>query len=205
LDAFPVHRVTMSAGQLREFYVNLGVNEKFEWTLGSPSTPGLAEYFDACEIDLMDGQVAEVNLEIDEWLNNVGRSLRSGYVVTVDYGADAQELYDPAIRPAGTLRGFKHHHFVEELLANPGDHDLTSTVNWTHVKCVGEKLGLEVVEFEQQARFLLEAGLLTQLENEMQASESEVAKLLLSTAARDMIMPDGMATHFQVLVQRKTF
>lgn len=204
LDAFPVHRVTMVASELQEFYVNLAADGKFEWTTGSLSTPRLFEYFEANEIKLLDGQIAEVNLEIDKWLNKVSRALRNGYVVTVDYGAGAQELYDPATRLGGTLRGFKGHRFVEDLLADPGSHDLTSTVNWTHVKQVGERLGLKVVEFEQQEKFLLSADLLMQLEFELQARENEVEKLLLSTAARDMILPGSMATHFQVLVQRKT-
>jgi SAM-dependent MidA family methyltransferase len=204
LDAFPVHRVTMVAGKLREFYVNVPEDGKFEWTLGSPSTPRLVDYFDENEINFQDGQIAEVNLEIEEWLKKVSRTLRNGYVVTVDYGADVRELYDSATRFGGTLRGFKDHRFVEELLADPGDHDLTSTVNWSYVKQVGERLGLKVVEFEQQEKFLLSADLLTQLEVELQATENEVEKLLLSTAARDMILPNSMATHFQVLVQQKS-
>ncbi|MDQ5846014.1 MAG: SAM-dependent methyltransferase [Acidobacteriota bacterium] len=204
LDAFPVHRVTMAEGELAEFYVNVAGDGKFEWTLGSTSTPRLADHFEASEINLLNGQIAEVNLEIGEWLSKVSQALRSGYVVTVDYGAGAQELYDPATRLGGTLRGFKNHRFVEDLLADPGDHDLTTTVNWTYVKQVGEKLGLKVIEFEQLEKFLLGANLLTQLEVELQVRENEVEKLLLSTAARDMILPNSMATHFQVLVQKKS-
>jgi SAM-dependent MidA family methyltransferase len=204
LDAFPVHRVTMVGSELREFYVNVTTDGRFEWTLGSPSTPRLAEYFESIEIKLQGGQIAEVNLELDEWLRKVSQALRTGYLVTVDYGGGAQELYDPATRFGGTLRGFKNHRFIEDLLADPGDHDLTSTVNWSYVIQVGERLGLKVIEFEPQEKFLLSADLLTQLEVELQASESEVEKLLLSTAARDMILPNSMATHFQVLVQKKS-
>jgi SAM-dependent MidA family methyltransferase len=75
-------------------------------------------------------------------------------------------------------------------------------VNWSFVRSVGARLGLEVVEFERQDRFLLAAGLLEQLEVESQ-SESEAERLRISAAAREMILPNGMASHFQVLVQKK--
>ena len=40
------------------------------------------------------------------------------------------ELEDSSVTPGGTLRGFQRHQFVEDLLANPGTHDLTTSVNW---------------------------------------------------------------------------
>jgi SAM-dependent MidA family methyltransferase len=72
------------------------------------------------------------------------------------------------------------------------------------VKRVGDQLGFEVKEFARQDRFLLAAGLLEQLALESQQAKSEAEKLGLSTAAREMILPDGMAASFQVLVQKKT-
>jgi SAM-dependent MidA family methyltransferase len=104
----------------------------------------------------------------------------------------------------GTLRGFHRHRFVDDLLARPGEQDLTTTVNWSFVRDVGARLGLEVVEFERQDKFLLAAGLLEQLAVEARQCEGEAERLRLSTAAREMILPDGMASHFQVLVQKKT-
>ena len=72
------------------------------------------------------------------------------------------------------------------------------------MKSVGVRLGFEVLEFERQDRFLLAAGLLEQLEVESSQAENEGERLRLSTAAREMILPDGMAASFQVLVQKKT-
>jgi SAM-dependent MidA family methyltransferase len=203
LDAFPIHRVAMHDGKTQEFYVTLGSSGEFQWKLDDPSTPRLDEYLAAGGIALAEGQVAEINLQIEDWLRKVSRVLKSGYLVTVDYGANAEELYSRARRNRGTLRGFYQHQIIEEVLAHPGEQDLTTTIDWTFVKRTGEKLGLEITEFEQQDKFLLKAGLLNQLEIETQVTESEADRLRLSTAARDMILPDGMAAHFQVLVQRK--
>jgi SAM-dependent MidA family methyltransferase len=204
LDAFPVHRVTMQDGQLREFYVNVGQNRNFEWLLDAPSKPRLDEYFEELGIQLGEGQVAEVSLEVEEWLRTVAAQMGEGYLVTVDYGATAEQLYSAKAGKQGTLRGFQRHHFVDDLLARPGAQDLTTTVNWSLVKSVGALLGFAVVEFERQDRFLLAAGLLEHLESEARQCEDDSERLLLSTAAREMILPDGMASHFQVLVQKKT-
>jgi SAM-dependent MidA family methyltransferase len=203
LDAFPVHRVTMRDDQLREFYVTGGGNGDFQWTLDAPSTPRLAAYLEESGAHLAEGQVTEINLEIEDWLRTVGGAVKAGYLITVDYGADADELYCQAARYEGTLRSFYKHQMVENVLARPGEQDITTTIDWSFVKRTGEALGFEVAEFDRQDRFLIGAGLLKQLEIEKQRTKSEAGKLRLSTAAREMILPNGMAAHFQVLVQKK--
>jgi SAM-dependent MidA family methyltransferase len=209
LDAFPVHRVKMDDGRLQEFYVNVGPNGKFDWTLGPLSTSRLSRYFAEAAIQLAEGQVAEVNLELEEWFKKIAERLRAGFVVTVDYGANAEELYSSndrytgSSRYLGTLRSFRRHQIIEDILARPGEQDITTTVDWSSVKRVGGKLGLEVLEFHQLDKFLIGRGLLEQLESESQSCKSEAEKLRLSTAAREMILPGGMAASFQVLVQQK--
>jgi SAM-dependent MidA family methyltransferase len=202
LDSFPVHRITMSDNQLREFYVTTLTNDEFQWTLGAPSTPRLAQFLEQSRIELAEGQITEVNLETEDWLSTAARSIKAGFLITVDYGANAEELYSSA-RFEGTLRSFYKHQLMENILAHPGERDLTTTVDWSFVKRTGERLGLEVTQFDRQDKFLIAAGLLEQLATEALRTESEVERLRLSTAVREMILPDGMAAHFQVLVQRK--
>jgi SAM-dependent MidA family methyltransferase len=154
-------------------------------------------------VKLTEGHEAEVNLDAEEWIERAARVVGRGFVVTVDYGAEADELYNAPHRARGTLRGFRAHSFVEDILSEPGAHDLTTTVNWTHVRTAGERAGLRAVSLERLDTFLLRAGLLEQLEREtaLAADEAEVARLRLD--AREMVLPGGMASHFQVLVQRK--
>jgi SAM-dependent MidA family methyltransferase len=201
LDAFPVHRVVMDAGGLSELYVTVDTSGDFTSSTGPLSTPRLAEFVSANSIELKPGQVIEINLGIDDWFSAVAAKLDRGFVITVDYGAEADDLYDVALRPDGTLRGFSRHGFVDDLLAEPGEYDLTTSVNWTHVKAVGEKLGLRVIDFASQDKFLLNAGLLDELQYRLEHAESEAEKVSLTTGAREMILPGGMASSFQVLVQ----
>ena len=203
LDAFPVHRVLRDEARLVELYVNVDSTGAFVWTTGPLSSPRLAEFCDTYSVELAQGQVIEINLGIDDWLTQIASKLADGFVITVDYGAESAELYDSARRPKGTLRAFSRHSFVDDVLAQPGEYDITSSVNWTQVKAVGEKLGLKVIDFASQDKFLLQAGLLEQLEQQLSSAETEGQKASLTTGAREMILPGGMASSFQVLVQRR--
>lgn len=202
LDAFPVHRVVMSDGGLSELYVSLDATGEFVWSTGPLSTPRLAEFINAYSIELAPRQEIEINLAIDDWLNAV--SEKFDFLITVDYGAEAAELYDASLRPEGSLRGFAGHGFVDNLLADPGEYDMTTTVNWTQVKSVGEKLGWRVIEFAPQDKFLLNAGLVEELQYRLKRVENEAERLSLTTGAREMILPGGMASSFQVLVQKRS-
>ncbi|HEX8290720.1 MAG TPA: SAM-dependent methyltransferase [Pyrinomonadaceae bacterium] len=204
LDAFPVHRVTVRGGRLLESYVGLDGEGGFVFAEGEPSTPRLAEHFERLKANLEEGRVAEVNLDLAEWLTRVSEIIGSGFAITVDYGDEAAALYGAPHRRGGTLRAFRRHGLVEDVLRDPGGQDLTTTVNWTQAVADGERAGLRTLSLERLDGFLLRAGLVEQLELESAhaPSEAEVASLRLD--AREMILPGGMASHFQVLVQRKS-
>ena len=199
LDAFPVHVVTKD----QELYVTVDSDDTFVWTEGPFSTPRIAEYLEEYSIKPAPAQVVEVNLAIDNWFEGIARKLKPRYVITVDYGAEATELYDAALRPRGTLRAFSRHQFVDNVLSAPGEYDITSSVNWSQVKRAGERLGFAVVKFASQDKFLLEAGLLDELSHRLTRIDDEAGKLALTTDAREMILPGGMASSFQVLVQKR--
>jgi SAM-dependent MidA family methyltransferase len=203
LDAFPVHRVIMQEGVLRELHVGATESGTFEWTVGQLSTHRLHEYFELLGIQLTEGQIADVNLEIESWLELVSRKLRSGYLITVDYGAEAAILYNEEARPQGTLRAFHRHQISDDVLVEPGQRDITSSVDWTLVRMVGAKNGLRVVVFERQDRFLVGAGLLSEMELRINETSRESDRLRLTTSAREMILPGSLAERFHVLVQKK--
>lgn len=203
LDALPVHRVLMRAGRLRELFVGVGAKDEFVWIEREPSLPRLVEHFERAGLKLDEGQVAEVNLDAEEWIARVARLVGRGFVVTVDYGDEAANLLSAPHRREGTLRAFRGHEFADDVLRSPGEQDLTTTVNWTQIISAGEDAGLQTGALERLDTFLLRAGLLEQLEREcaLAGDEAEVARLRLD--AREMILPGAMASHFQVLVQKK--
>src|SRR5208337_134641 len=121
VDSLPVHRVVMEAGVLREVYVDLD-KRGFKEVLGDPSTPELVGYFQRLGIQLAEGQQAEVNLEAARWVQRVAQGLKQGFVITIDYGYPAEELYSP-LRPAGTLLCYQGHRVVTDPYRNLGLQD----------------------------------------------------------------------------------
>lgn len=202
-DALPVHRVVKEDDGLSELHVTVGSSGSFEWTTAPLSTRRLSEFVRRHSLQLAPGQIIEINLALDDWLVQIAARLENGYLITVDYGGEAVELYDPVRRPQGTLRAFSRHSFVDDLLAEPGEYDITASINWTQVKAVGEGLGFRVVDFASQDKFLLNAGLLEEMGLMLDELDSVAGKLSLSTGAREMILPGGMASSFQVLVQQR--
>lgn len=199
-DAFPVHLLTLINGRVQEIYVAATDSGGFMFTPGEPSTPKLTEFCIKHEIEPTEGQMIEINLGIEEWLTTISEKLKKGYLITVDYGAEAAELFT---RTHGTLRAYSRHQLVDDVLIAPGQHDITCSVNWSQVMTTGARLGFEVVEFEQQDKFLLHAGLPEELQRRLDETAGEANRLDLTTAAREMILPGGMASSFQVLVQRR--
>jgi SAM-dependent MidA family methyltransferase len=200
LDAFPVHRVTIRDGKALEFYVQVDGGGRFQWLLGELSTERLRH--DLCA-RITEGQTAEVSLDREDWLEQIYKRLGTGYVVTVDYGFESDDNYKATGSRNGTLRAYQGHQLVSEILASPGEQDITTSIDWTRIFEIGTREGLEVVTFQRQDEFLMEAGLLEELETRVDEATRDSDKLRLRTEAREMILPGGMAQSFQVLVQKK--
>ena len=201
IDAMPVHRVTMRAGTLRELCVGLN-EDRFFWIDCEPNQ-FVRDYCRRVGLNLAEGQTAEINLDAEDFMAHAAAAIERGFVVTVDYGAERDELLGPSHRFAGTLRAFHNHQLIEDVLAHPGEQDLTSTVDWTQLREAGEGAGLETIQNERLDKFLLQEGLLDLLENLVDAARDDVEALQLRTSAREMILPNGLAASFQILVQAK--
>lgn len=202
LDAFPVHRVRMRDRKLYELYVGLDETGAFCWIEREPSTPRLTEYFARIGVQLGEGQLTEINLDAQDWISRAASILSRGYLITVDYGAEAADLHQTSHHPQGTLRAFHRHQFADNPLALPGQQDLTTNVDWTHIIKSGEKAGLHLLSFERQDAFLLRAGLLDQLTLMTAGMHSEAEAIALRSSAHDLILPGGMSESFQVLIQK---
>jgi SAM-dependent MidA family methyltransferase len=200
IDALPVHRVIMRAGTLRELCVGLNKTE-FAWVECDLSPP-VAEYAERTRMQLAEGQIAEINLAAEDFISRAAALLDPGYVITVDYGAERDELWRAPNRQPGTLRAFRRHQFVNDVLATPGDQDLTTTIDWTQIRETGDRVGLRTLRFERLDQFLLAEGLLNRL-MEMSSTLDAVESIRLSTSSRELVLPTGLAASFQVLVQEK--
>jgi SAM-dependent MidA family methyltransferase len=200
IDAFPVHRVVMRQGSISELCVTCE-GERFVWTDCEPGA-AVKTHLESTSPALTNGQIAEINLEAENFVSRAAALLERGFLITVDYGAERQELLHDPQRFFGTLRGFQRHQIIEDVLTSPGEVDITTTIDWTQLKLAGEPAGLRVMRHEPLDKFLLAEGLLDELER-LTGSSDEAAAIRLRIGAREMIMPNGLAASFQVLVQQK--
>jgi SAM-dependent MidA family methyltransferase len=203
IDAFPVHLVQQKDGKLWEIYVACG-DESFQEVLGPPSRPTLGEYFLLYGSRLEEGQRAEVNLKALDWIEKVSRVLQRGFILTIDYGYEASELYEPARRD-GTLLCYFRHTTSSNPFERIGAQDITAHVNFTALMKKGEALGLKKAGYAEQYKFLVSLGLLQDLEKLERDSPSESDPIFLKNklAMRNFLIPGGMGTLFKVLCQSK--
>ena len=144
-----------------------------------------------------------MNLGALAWLGGVARALEQGFVLTIDYGYTAAELYGP-LRMNGTLLCYWRHTVEEDPLRRPGEQDITSHVNFTALAEEGKALGLDTVWYGEQYRFLMGAGMMTELLAMEESAASEEERLKNRLALKKLILPDGgMGDTFKVLVQAK--
>lgn len=214
VDAFPVHWVEWH-GELKERWVQVDANQ-FVPTLGELSTPKLQSYFEQVGVDLSqyaEGYRTEVNLAALDWIEQIAKRLKRGYLLTIDYGYTAQRYYSPA-RREGTLQGYYRHAHHSDPFAHVGKQDITAHVDFTALEKAGKSVGLAKIGFTQQGLFLMALGLGDRLTKLAQPRAPEDAAKAAATgktiqavmmrreALQQLISPMGLG-NFGVLVQAK--
>lgn len=202
IDAFPVHRVRMEREGLRELYVTWNrQNQCLQEVLGPLSTEELSSILKQEEIELQIGQIAEINVAARNWIYEVGRWLQKGFVLTIDYGYEAKELYRPE-RREGTLMCYSGHRAHNNPYRAPGEEDITSHINFSGLQLWGQEVGLIPLFFESQGTFLVRAGILQYL-TETKSTDPFSPEARRNRGIRQLIYPGGMGDNFQVLIQAK--
>src|SRR5262245_18794936 len=205
LDAFPVHQVVMREDGLREIYVaapkNSGLS-RFRGALGPVegplSTPALQAHLDRLGIALEPGWRVEINLRADDWIRDAAQRLVRGFIILIDYGHEARDLYS-ASHAQGTLTTFSGHRTdtahgsLPAWLERPGEQDITAHVDFTSVRDAAEAAGLTTIAFLDQTYFVL--GLVEEWTAPALAQRSAALKTLM--------MPGGLGSTHKVLILGK--
>jgi SAM-dependent MidA family methyltransferase len=194
-DALPVEAVVFLRGEFRRRLV-ASKEGRFVWTAGDLASPELDAYLRRFFPPPVEGIGYEANLEALNWIECMSRALRSGYVLSIDYGYTRAE----AVRfPRGTLMSYRRHTAREDVLADPGEQDITAHVNFSALAERGEECGLRTDGFETLAQALIAAG------------EDEFARSLAALDAAEQLrrrlqlktLLFGMGETFRILRQRK--
>ena len=200
LDSFPVHRVTVVGGELREVFVGWD-GEHFVEEARPPSTPALEAYFQRLGLLPGEGCLAEVNLEADAWLRRAAAALREGFLLTFDYGYVAEDLYAPWRRD-GTLLCFYRHNPSADPYARLGRQDITSHVDFTTLRRSGEQAGLRTLGLVSQSELLTNLGVMEALAPPGEGGGDLEEYYARRRAVSELIDPAALG-RIRVLVQSK--
>ncbi|MBK1683859.1 class I SAM-dependent methyltransferase [Rhodoferax fermentans] len=188
LDAMPVKLLARDQGVWNERGVALGApspddTPTFVWQdrptdLRPPlDIPGGHDY------------LTEIHPQGESFIRTLGDKLSAGAVFLLDYGFPEAEYYHPQ-RHMGTLMCHQAHQADSDPLVAVGHKDITAHVNFTGIALAGNNAGLDVLGYCNQARFLMNCGLLTYL---------EAADLPTRVMAQKLIMEHEMGELFKVI------
>jgi SAM-dependent MidA family methyltransferase len=158
LDAFPVHRFGWDARNKIWFEWGVAVaSEQFIWAkLDNSQIPSSILNLPSSLLEVLpDGYIIETSPAAVTWWRDAASSLAQGKLLTIDYGFTDDEVFSPS-RTNGALRAYFRHHAADDLLASPGEQDLTAHVNFSAIQKAGEESGLTTEFFGSQAKFLTE-------------------------------------------------
>ena len=207
LDALPVHRVIWRAKsrEWRELGVGLE-GENFVWVELAKTELDIPREFASSGFllpeELMavlpDGFCLELCPLARNWWSQAASVLRRGKLLTIDYGLSTDELVSPQ-RREGTLRGYRAHRLVENVLETPGELDITAHVNFTQLIRAGEAAGLTTDKFISQERFLGEI-----FRNTVKSPDAFSTWTPNRTGQfQTLIHPEHLGRPFRVLVQSR--
>lgn len=121
-DALPVHRVVTRQGRLRELLVGLDPDgQVLRWVEGPDAGPALVAYFHAVHYALPEGQVADVCLDLADWVKHLAARLpQRGVALVMDYSASP---------PRDSLLTYFRHTMGSDPLVRLGQQDISVHVD----------------------------------------------------------------------------
>jgi SAM-dependent MidA family methyltransferase len=185
-DALPVHRFVGRGGEVREIFVG----ENFEEIERRPSV--------GVDFSLAEGQIADINLEARSWIRSIAASIDRGFHVAIDYGYMRDQFF---AQPHGTLMCYWRHQAHENPYVHIGEQDMTAHLNFSDLIDEGAVSGLQLVRISSQKDFLVDLGILEEMQNLAYSGDPASMQRLLRM--KNLIIPDRMGTRFKVLVQGK--
>ena len=158
-DAMPAHRLGWDAKKKEWFEWGVGWDgNNFAWKRLSENQASKI-VFPELAPELMEVLPDEFTTEVCptaiRWWTEAALILGTGKLIAIDYGLLAEEFFTPH-RNGGTLRAFSRHHANSDLLARPGEQDITAHVNFSALKVAGESAGLKTDALITQPKFLTE-------------------------------------------------
>ena len=200
IDNFPVHRFAIQDGRVKEVFVTVEEGNLTE-VLDEPSSPCIEKRLTSLGLSLDEGYQGEVSLAIEDWTGQLSEALDRGFILTIDYGQPAADLYSSR-NAQGTLVCFNRHVISGDPYQHIGQQDITCQVDFTSLMRVGERHGLATVGYTLQSQFLKNLGFSSFLEA-LETQGLSAARMELSRMAMMTLVDPEEYGGFKVLAQVK--
>jgi SAM-dependent MidA family methyltransferase len=170
LDAMPVQLLHFDGADWAERGVVIDA-DGFRWsdraTELRPPAPG----------PFQAGTVTEIHPQAEAFIATLAERLTRGAAFFIDYGFPEAEYYHPQ-RSGGTLMCHRAHRSDADPLVDVGAKDITAHVNFTSIALAAQNAGLDVLGYTTQAHFLMNCGMLDDLEGAELKTIANTQKLL---------------------------
>lgn len=189
-DAQPFHRVIRNGGKWRECGVAIKNGKAEEVLLDELSWP-VAAMENSFSPDAPDGYRMDLPIEASAIMQRIAAQKNIVAIIAFDYGCDWKDII--SLRPNGSARGYRNHTLCTDILADPGEQDITCNVCWDGLESVLRNAGFSDVKTERQEAFFM---------HHSTAKIEEIVKsrdIMRAGKLRELIHPMRMGEVFQVL------
>jgi len=191
LDAMPVHAMTWRDDGI--FERGVAYTDELVWR----ERPAHGAPLEAARrIEVAAPYESEIGLAGQAWIRSVAECLEAGALFVIDYGFPAREYYHPQ-RSMGTLMSHSRHRAHPDVLARPGEQDITAHVDFSALAHAAHGAGLQILGYATQAQFLVNCGITDVL------AQANVENALhygpLASEAQVLLSPNEMGELFKVL------
>jgi len=202
-DAMPVHLVEQTAAGLLEWTV-VGTEAGLEWGRRTAGAD-LRAYFRHHGVELVDGQLAEINPAAEPAHRELLETYGEGLALILDYGYEARRLYDPRGRRHGSLVSYRRHEVGRNVLESPGELDLTAHVNWDDLRQAATNSSWAEIGLMPLAEFLIRAGIAERVDEAGFGMEADLdaATVTERQEIKRLLDPEGMGSDLKMLIQGK--
>lgn len=154
LDAQPFHRLQMLDGRWREWGVRCDEQGHLsEVLLDDFSEQVATKLAPTLPRNQPEGWRLDISLAAEALLARLLSSNWQGAFLLFDYGKYWQDLLTGS--PTGTARAYRNHQLSTDLLATPGQQDLTCHVCWDRLERIANEYGFANPRLERQEAFFM--------------------------------------------------
>jgi len=202
IDAFPVELIQLNNGEWKQLAVTLTDEKTLTLTPATITDTTLREFCDSLGTQFPDGYTTEYSPDIPSFTREASNALASGLFITVDYGHAREDYYHPD-RITGTLQTYYQHQKSDDPLIAPGEIDITTHIDLTHLTTSAEACGFTSPSLRTQASYLTghARNWLLDIENPETPTAPETPQLLRQF--QTLIHPAMLGTKFSVLEMKK--